>query len=375
MKLQGDYMKQQTRAAALLLVAVCAAGQVFAGGKKASDGAAAESSFSVALLIPYLGDQSFFDLAAVGIGEINKALPDVKTRIIEIGTDDSKWESYFFDAAEQGYDVILSCNWQIAPHLNAAAKQYPDQKFVNFDIETSPGLPNVYSMLYATNEIGYLCGIVAAATTTSKMPLANPQAMIGFIGGMDIPSINDFMVGYVEGAKAVNPAIKVAVSYAGGFQDVATAKEIALNQYKSGCDVIFACAGNAGNGVIDAAKELNHYVIGVDSDQAMLFKASDPEKSRRIITSGYKTIDKTILSAVRKAKEGTLAWGEHVKYAYAEGGVGIAKNEFYDAALTPEVKAVVTAQEAKLKASAVKISSAFDMDAATINAFRDAVKP
>jgi basic membrane protein A len=368
-------MKRLLRATVLLFLAACIAGQVFAGGKKDTGTAAAAKPYSAALLIPYLGDQSFFDLAAAGMEEINKALPDVKTRIIEIGTDDSKWESYFFDAAEQGYDVILSCNWQIAPYLNAAAKQYPNQKFINFDIETPSELPNVYSMFYATNEIGYLCGIVAAATTTSKMPLANPQATIGFIGGMDIPGINDFMVGYVEGAQSVNPNIKVAVSYVGGFQDVATAKEIALNQYKAGCDVIFACAGNAGNGVIDAAKELNQYVIGVDSDQAILFKASDPEKSRRIITSGYKTIDKTILLAVQKAKAGNLSWGQHVKYSYKDAGVGIAKNEFYEAALTPEAKALIQAQEDKLKSGTVKISSAFDMEAPAISAFRDAVKP
>jgi basic membrane protein A len=361
--------------AVVLLAAVCAAGPVFGGGRKDAGTSSAEKPFSVALLIPYLGDQSFFDLAATGMEEINRNVPGVRTRIIEIGTDDSKWESYFFDAAEQGYDVILSCNWQIAPHLNAAAQQYPNQKFINFDIETPPDLPNVYSMFYATNEIGYLCGIVAAATTTSTMPLANPQATVGFIGGMDIPGINDFMVGYVEGARSVNPAIKVAVSYVGGFQDVATAKEIALNQYKSGCDVIFACAGNAGNGVIDAAKELNQYVIGVDSDQAMLFKSSDPEKSKKIITSGYKTIDKTILLAVQRAKDGNLPWGQHVKYSYQDNGVGIAKNEFYEAALSAEAKAAVRTQEDKLRTGTVKIPTAFEMDAAAVSAFRDAVKP
>jgi basic membrane protein A len=361
---------------ALLLCAFSAG--LFAGGVKEPakpTGQKTDKPFSVALLIPYLGDQSFFDLAATGINLVKTQVPGVTTRIIEIGTDDSKWESYFFDAAEQGFDVILSCNWQIAPALNAAAKQYPDQKFINFDIEESPGLPNVYSMFYATNEIGYLCGIVAAATTTSTMPLANPQPVIGFIGGMDIPGINDFMVGYVAGAKAVNADIKVVVSYVGGFQDVAAAKEIALNQYKSGSDVIFACAGNAGNGVIDAAKELNKYVIGVDSDQALLFAGTDREKAEKIITSGFKTIDLTILSAIQAAKAGTLKWGDHKKYAYQEAGVGIAKNQFYDAALTSEVKSVVSAQEDTLKKGGVNIPTAFTMDGAAISAFRDAVKP
>lgn len=334
-----------------------------------------KDNYTVALLIPYQGDQSFYDLAVQGIKQVNENLTGVETKIIEIGTDDSKWKSYFVDAAEEGYDVILSCNWQIAPYMNEVAAEYPDQKFINFDIEESAGLDNVYSMFYSTNEIGYLCGTVAAAATTSDMALADENPTIGFIGGMDIPGINDFMVGYVEGAKSVNPDIKVAVSYVGGFQDVATAKEIAINQYKSGIDVIFAAAGNAGNGVIDAANELNKYVIGVDSDQAMLYAETDKAKAEKIITSGFKTIDKTILASVKSAQEGTLEWGKHVQYGFKEDGIGIAKNEFFDAALTDDVKAKVTEAEKALKDGSVTISTAFKMDDAAISEFRESVQP
>ncbi|MEM1483616.1 BMP family ABC transporter substrate-binding protein [Oscillospiraceae bacterium PP1C4] len=334
-----------------------------------------EKKYTAALLIPYQGDQSFYDLAVEGMKQIDANLADVSTKIIEIGTDDSKWKSYFVDAAEEGYDVILSCNWQIAPYMNEVAAEYKDQKFINFDIENGAELENVYSMFYATNEIGYLCGVVAAATTTSDMKLADENASIGFIGGMDIPGINDFMVGYVEGAKSVNPDIKVAVSYVGGFQDVATAKEIALNQYKTGIDVIFACAGNAGNGVIDAANELNKYVIGVDSDQAMLYAKTDEAKAQKIITSGYKTIDKTILASVTAAKEGTLKWGTHVKFGFQQDGIGIAKNKYFEAETNDTVKAAVETAEKALKEGSVKLPTAFEMDDAAIRSFREAVQP
>ncbi|BCJ95936.1 BMP family ABC transporter substrate-binding protein [Anaerocolumna cellulosilytica] len=353
----------------LLAMVLCIAG--ITGCSKKEE----EKKYTAALLIPYQGDQSFYDLAVEGMKLVDTNLSDVSTKIIEIGTDDSKWKSYFIDAAEEGYDVILSCNWQIAPYMNEVAAEYPDQKFINFDIEDAAGLDNVYSMFYSTNEIGYLCGVVAAATTTSDMELADENATIGFIGGMDIPGINDFMVGYVEGAKSVNPDIKVAVSYVGGFQDVATAKEIALNQYKTGVDVIFACAGNAGNGVIDAANELNKYVIGVDSDQALLYAETDEAKAQKIITSGYKTIDKTILTSVTAAKEGTLSWGTHVQFGFKEDGIGIAKNKFYEAAATDNVKAAVDSAEKALKDGALTISSAFDMDDTAISKFRETVQP
>lgn len=331
--------------------------------------------FSIALLIPFQGDQSFYDLAVEGMGLVKEQVEGVSTKIIEIGNDESKWESYFIDAAEAGYDVILSCNWQITPYMNKVAEQYPDQKFINFDIEEGSGLQNVYSMFYSTNEIGFLCGVVAAATTTSDMTLADENAKIGFIGGMDIPGINDFMVGYIEGAKYVNPDIKVAVSYVGDFTDVATAKEIALNQYKSGVDIIFACAGNSGNGVIDAANELNKYAIGVDSDQAKLYAESDRAKAEKIVTSGYKTIDQTILRAVKEAKEGTLAWGTHEQFGVKENGVGIVKNEFYTAAVTEEVNKIVEAAEEALKSGEVTVSTAFTMDDQAITKLRESVQP
>lgn len=355
---------------ALMVTMVMAISLLAGCGKKA-----ASDEYSVALLIPYQGDQSFYDLAVEGIKEVEKNLTGVKTKIIEIGTDDSKWKSYFIDAAEEGYDAILSCNWQIAPYMNEVAAEYPDQKFINFDIETGAELANVYSMFYSTNEIGFLCGAVAAAATTSSMELADENATIGFIGGMDIPGINDFMVGYVEGAQFVNPDIKVAVSYVGGFQDVATAKEIALNQYKSGIDVIFACAGNAGNGVIDAANELNKYVIGVDSDQALLYAKTDEAKASKIITSGFKTIDKTIVASVEKAQKGELPWGTHVQYGIKENGIGIAKNDFYNKALTDDVKAKVEEAEAALKEGKLTLSTAFTMDEGAIRSFRESVQP
>ena len=367
-------MKSFFRVAVLLLIAVCIPSLAFSRGAGAQRDSQS-GDFSVALLIPYLGDQSFFDLAARGIDLVNENLEGVSTRIIEIGTDESRWQSFFIDAAEMGYDVILSCNWQIAPHMNAVAEMFPNQKFINFDIETSPGLPNVYSMFYATNEIGYLCGVVAAAVAGSNMPLVNSQPLIGFIGGMDIPGINDFMVGYVAGARAVNPNIRIAISYVGGFQDVATAKEIALNQYRAGVNVIFAAAGNAGNGVIDAAHELNRYVIGVDSDQALLFARTNRAIAERIITSGIKTIDQTILSSVRAARDGTLNWGEHKKYTFQDDGVGIARNEFFYAVLPREIQAIISAQEEILRSGRVEVPTAFTMDSGAISAFREAVRP
>lgn len=101
----------------------------------------------------------------------------------------------------------------------------------------------MYNMSYATNEVSFLAGAVAALATQSDMPNATPENVIGFVGGMDIPGINAFLVGYIQGAQYVDPDVKVAVSYAGDFVNPAKGKELSLIQYNSGVDVIFNVAG------------------------------------------------------------------------------------------------------------------------------------
>lgn len=146
----------------------------------------------------------------------------------------------------------------------------------------------MYNMSYSTNEVSFLAGAAAALATQSDMPNANKENIIGFVGGMDIPGINAFLVGYIQGAQYVDPEVKVAVSYAGDFVNPAKGKELSLIQYNSGVDIIFNVAGGTGLGIFDAAKEKTKYAIGVDSDQAMLLKDTDNDKANLIVTSAIK---------------------------------------------------------------------------------------
>lgn len=107
---------------------------------------------------------------------------------------------------------------------------------------------------------------------------------------MSIPVINEFLVGYIEGAQAISPDIKVATSYVGSFTDTAKGREHALLLYNSGLSVSFAAAGQSGLCVIDVAAAQGKFVIGVDSDQAEALKDSKPEMANVIITSAMKTI-------------------------------------------------------------------------------------
>jgi basic membrane protein A len=233
----------------------------------------------------------------------------------------------------------------------------------------------VYSIEYSQNEASFLAGALGAMVTTSTMPLANKQKVIGFLGGMDIPVINDFLVGYIEGARYIDPAVKVAISYIGSFDDSAKGKEMALAQYSLGADIGYNVAGQAGLGQLDAAKDVKRYAIGVDSDQAAIFATSDPGKAKLITTSVLKRVDNSILRAIQMHVKGTAPYGQKETLGFADMCVGLAKNDIYNELVPAEIKAKLEEIEKKIVAKEIKVGTAFGMSDKDKDKLRNSVKP
>ncbi len=183
--------------------------------------------------------------------------------------------------------------------------------------------------------------------------------MIGSIGGQEIPVILDFMVGYEQGAKDTNPDIQVIRQFAGSWNDPAKGKELAKAQYSQGADIVFQIAGGTGQGVFEAATEDGKYAIGVDSDQALIIEEANPDQAARILTSMMKNVDNSIFRGVQKHLDGTLPYGTAESLGIAEGGVGLARNKFYDQSTPDEVKALVDAAEQKITAGEITVATAF----------------
>mgnify|MGYP004701577955 CR=1 FL=1 len=328
----------------------------------------------VALLVPFRGDQSYFDVTANGMALIEAEIEDAETTIIEMGRDQSKWENYYLDAAEGDYDIIIGGNWEASPTFEKVIAQFPDKKFINFDWDVAPSNANTYGMFYKANELGYLTGLVAGLVTKSDLKYADPtNNIIGAIGGMEFAGINDFLYGYIQGAQAVNPDVKIFIAYANNFGDPAKGKEIALNQYAGGADIIFHAAGGTGNGLFDAAVEANRYALGVDADQALLFK-NDAAKYEKILTSGTKNVDLAILQAVQRHLAGTLPYGQLEILGIKENGVGLAKNDVYNA-LPAAIRDVVASYEAKVISGEIVVKSALTLTADEWNAIKASVQP
>jgi basic membrane protein A len=228
---------------------------------------------------------------------------------------------------------------------------------------------------YNQNEGSYLAGVLAASVTSSKMAKANADKIIGFLGGQDIDVINDFLVGYIEGARSIVPDIKVAISYVNDFANPTKGKEMSLAQYDMGADIGFNVAGGSGLGQLDAAKEKGKYAIGVDSDQAMLFKETDVAKSELTLSSMMKRVDNSLFRAVKLWLEGKLTFGKAETLGLKDDAVGLSENEFYKKNVPAEIQAKITDAKAKIANGTIKVGTAFGMEKAAMEALKNSVKP
>lgn len=314
-----------------------------------------------------LGDKSFFDSAQRGIDRAVAEL-GVQAKTIEAGLDQTQWEPALVDAAEnEDYDVMIVGTFQMIEFLEKIAPQYPDKKFFLFDApvnyEGEACAPNkcenVYSILYKQNEGSYLAGVYAAAMTTQEMEGMNPEAIIGSVGGQEIPVILDFMVGYEQGARDTNPDIQVIRQFAGSWNDPAKGKELAKAQYSQGADIVFQIAGGTGQGVFAAAQEDGRYAIGVDSDQALIIADADPAQAERILTSMMKNVDNSLFRGLQMHLEGKTPYGTAESLGIAEGGVGLARNEYYEKYTPDAVKALVDEAEQKVINGEIVVDTAF----------------
>lgn len=325
----------------------------------------------VCLLNGNLGDKSFFDSANKGMEMIKDQL-DVDTKVVEMGFDNTAWESTLYEFADSDYDVIIVGTYQMQELLAKVAPEYPDKKFIIFDSEVAAD--NVYSITFKQNEASYLAGALAAMMAADSN-LTNGEGKIGTVLAMDIPVLNDFLVGYIQGATDEVPGTTVSVSQIGDFSDTARAKELATAQYNSGVSVCMQVAAQAGLGVIDAAKTMKTWAIGVDADQAMALQSDDPDASAQIVTSVMKNIDQVLLRAIQKHLDGTLPYGTTESLGIKDKAVGIADNDVYRGIATEEMAAKITDLQSKIENGDIVVKSAFDMTSDEIAAYKAQVEP
>lgn len=312
------------RRAPMMVVALATSVLALAACSTPTTGTEEPATESISITAPLsgqLGDKSFMDSANAGLTRAADEL-GVSVKVVEAGADDAPaWERNLTEASASGEnDLIVTGGTVVASTLEKVAAQFPEQQYLIFD---SPSVgDNVTGISYAQNEGAFLVGALAAIITTNpdSFPRATGSGIIGVAAGMDIPVIQDFIVGFTQGAKSIDPDIVVDVRFINDFASAQKGYDVATAIFNAGADVVYQVAGAAGLGVLQAGADAGRYAIGTDSDQNDLHPESTP-------ASAIKSVDNTIFNSIEAFLDGTLEMGITISGNISNDGVGIAYND------------------------------------------------
>ena len=337
-----------------------------ASGSAVATGPYTGKKLNVGLVINgTLGDKSFFDSAQRGVDRAKTEL-GMTVKTIELGYDENRWGPGLADVANQNYDVIICGTFNMEQYITETAPKAKGKKFVFFDdtvAYTKSDFSNVYSVVFKQNEGSYLAGYMAALLVQSSD--VNVQKgtgggkKLGFLGGQNIPVINDFLAGFKQGAK--DGGLKdtdVLVSYVDSFTDPAKGKELTLALYNQGAGIAFNVAGASGLGLLDAGGQAKRFTIGVDSDQYTILKDSKPDQAQWIVTSMQKRVDNALYRALRLTGMDQLKYGAAEAVGLTDGGVELADNDNYKKLVPQDIRDKVAAKAKDIASGNLKVDTA-----------------
>ena len=314
---------------AMILALVMALSLVACGDKKDdtktddNQGDTNETTYKVAMITDYgdITDQSFNQTTY----EACKAFADANkiefSYFKPAGDNTADRVAMIEIAVDEGYNVIVMPGYAFGGAIVEAAPQHKDVKFIaldvgkgdlleagvaakgeeydynpdNWDLATYVDMSNVYCAVYQEELCGYMAGYAAV-----KLGYKN----LGFLGGMAVPAVQRYGLGFVQGVDAAAAELKltdVKVNYVYGGQFFGDADITAKMDtwYAGGTQVVFACGGGIYTSAVDAAKKVEGAkVIGVDVDQAgVIATYAAGEGADQATIDGYKAL--TVTSAMK----------------------------------------------------------------------------
>ena len=301
-----------------------------------------------------LGDKGFNDLAFAGVTQAASDLGG-EAKVIE-STEQAQYVPNLQQAVAAGADLTVGVGFLIADAMHEVAAANPTKHFLLIDAvsannngttdDFSDDVPdaNVQSVLFKENEGAFLAGVIAAMTTTTNHT--------GFVGGIEIPPVVRFLVGFQAALKTVKPAVTVDVAYVGSFGDPAKVKEVATGNYDTGADIVFEVAGAGGLGAYDAAtaKGKGVWVLGTDTCKDQL--APD-----EYLTSATKDVQGSVFKGAQAVANGSFVGGV-TTYGLAQDGVGVCEKTF--GALSQAIQDAVNKYRDQIKSGAFTVPSTPD---------------
>ena len=223
--------------------------------------------------------------------------------------------------AERDYRLILGVGYRMAPAIAAVAADYPRTLFACIDGDFEDIPHNVQALTFQVDECSFPAGYLAAAWADLQDP---KDPAIAWVGGMDVDSVNQFIVGFRNGAEHFNKVkskkVRILGDYVGSFDDFAGGRKLAGEQLDAGADVVFGVGSISGNGGIAAAKERGKWAIGVDTDQYNTLV----DQQDVILTSCLKRMDRAVSQVVSAALDNQFWGGTRYVGNLSNHGVGLA---------------------------------------------------
>lgn len=205
-----------------------------------------------------LKDQGYNESFHAGVCKAAKEL-EAEVTAFE-GNSEDAWYANILAACEDGYDLIIGAGPEVGESIAEYGEKYPEIRFAVMDV-TVP-LPNVQSVYFDHTECYFQAGALAAELTKqTEVQGINEDAVIGWIGGMNIPVVQEYFETFQAGALETDPEIQILEEYIGSWSDAEEAKELAAAMIEQGADIIMNVASEAGMGVMEAAKENGFYVM------------------------------------------------------------------------------------------------------------------
>lgn len=312
-------MKKQafSLAAVVLTLMLLVPGSLLAAGK----------GLKVAIIAPSAkNDLAFTQSIVDGIRAVQKE------RNIELAVTDGTFvvedaAAAIRDYAKKGFDLVIAHGSQYGGSLKEIAEDFPGTAFAWGTSADTFGLANVSSYEAASDEGGYVMGVMAAAMSR--------KGAVGVVGPIEVGDAKLYVDGFVAGARAQNPKIKAKVNYIGSFSDVALAAEAAKAHMAAGADVLTGTAQMV-VGAIGAARARRVPWFGTQANQTELA----PEIVVASQVYKWEVVLKKILADLDRGIKG----GKKYRINLANGGIKIEFNDKYK--LDPKVK------EAGIKAMA-----------------------
>jgi basic membrane protein A len=324
------------------------------GTKNTTGGGSAAAHIAMVYATGGLGDGSFNDQAQDGVKKAHRKL-NIKYAESQPANapEFTQFQRQYARSKDPDYDLICCIGFKQKSSLSKIAPKFPKQNFTIIDETVDE--KNVESYRFREHQgsfqVGYLAGLLTTTDLSAGKGKTNDAKKVGFVGGIDSPLIKKFESGYKAGVKYANKDISVPTSYVGSFNDIATGKETALSMYNDGVDIIYHASGNTGTGVFQAAKEVDRYAIGVDSDQSK----TKSNYADVILASMVKHVDVAVFNSIKHVVNNDFQGGTTTRLGLKENGVETVYGKSLGSKIPKDIKSKLETSRQKILSGKIEV--------------------